>query len=717
MATRIARLLGMSALLGTTMLTGLGLAGPGVSSGLAQERADATQLPTIVIEGSSYETEGTGSYTTDLISVGEKDVRPLKEIPQSTTVLTRERLQDANYTSLDTAMRETPGIVVLNNDDGRSSIFSRGFEFDTLYFNGLPAPLSSIYGTQPDMAIVDHVEVLRGPAGLFGGTGEPAGAINMRLKQAPDNFEARFTASGGSWNNRRAEIDVGSPLNKAGTIRGRFVGALQAKDNFVDVSDARVGVGYGTIQADIAENTTATFSISHMERDITPFNGLPTLADGTLLDIDRSTYTGADWNNFDNSVTDYIVELEHKFEDGGHAKVSGRYSDRSANFLYGWAGTAADANGNVGSMSWLGQDFSETSLSLDAHVSKPFELWGQEQNVIVGADYRHVNTTSLRGTGRITGPFNIYDWNSDVPEPTVNYTQQTKTDPTQFGIYGQLRIKPVDRLTLIGGGRLSWYDATTTNLTTGANQSEVDIDAETTPYAGIVYDLTDWLSAYGSYTQIFQPQTDLDADGNMLKPREGRQFEAGLKADLFNSGMNGSIAYFNLRDENRATANPNVPGASVALGKVEAQGIEIEASGEILPNWQLAGGYTYTKTKYLNTAQQGDVFSTYTPEHMFQLWTKYTFDENAGALKGFYVGGGLKAFSSFSSVAQGVTVRAPGYTVVDLLAGYKFNDHLDASLTINNVFDEKYYARVGSASVFNFYGEPLSATFKISSTF
>ena len=132
MAEKLGWRFGMSALLGSTILTGVG-----VPAAMAQNQSgDGLQLSTIVVEGASYETEGTGSYTTDLISVGEKDVRPLREIPQSTTVLTRERLEDGNYSSLDTAMRETPGIVVLDNDDGRSSIYSRGFEFDTLYFNG-----------------------------------------------------------------------------------------------------------------------------------------------------------------------------------------------------------------------------------------------------------------------------------------------------------------------------------------------------------------------------------------------------------------------------------------------------------------------------------------------------------------------------------------------------------------------------------------------------
>lgn len=711
--------------LGVLLLATTFLAGTGAIRSFAQQAGDSgstTTLERLVLDGASYETEDTDSYTTDRISVGEKDVRPVREIPQSTTVITRERLEDGKYTSLDTVLRETPGIVVLNNDDGRSSIFSRGFEFDYLYFNGLPAPVSSVYGTQPDMAIVDHIEILRGPAGLFGGAGEPAGAINMRLKQAKDTFSARLDGTVGSWENGRAELDVTGPLNEAGTVRGRFVGAYQGEGSWVENVENGVGVAYGTVQADVTENTTATFSVSHMRRDITPFNGLPTYQDGSLVDLNRSTFTGADWNDFDNEVTDYIAEVEHKFDDGGHAKVSARYQVTDVNFLYAWANGYVAENGDIISSGsdtadsrWLARQYDAKSLSLDAHVSKPFELWGQEHNVILGLDYQNQDITTLQGSGTITVDQNIYDWISDLDEPTVNYSSQTNVDPEQFGIYGQLRIKPADPLTLIGGARVTWYEATTTNLLTDAATSVVDIDGQVTPYAGVVYDLTGWLSAYASYTAIFQPQTATDVDGAMLDPREGRQYEVGLKAELF-SGVNASIAYFYLRDENRAVTDPDNPGSSAALGEVQAQGVDIEASGEVLPGWQLAVGYTFTDTEYLNTTSAGTagtVFSAYTPEHMFQLWSKYHFNESHGVLDGFYVGAGLKAFSSFSSGS----IEAPAYTTVDLLAGYEVNEHLEVSLNVNNVFDEKYYARVGSNSVFNFYGEPLSASLRVSAKF
>ncbi len=707
----------VAALLASTMLASA--YSPGAA---AQNAGDATVLEEIVVQGASYETEGTRSYTTDLISVGEKDARPLREIPQSTTVLTRERLDDGGFTSLDTALKKTPGVVVLTNDDGRSSLYSRGFEFDTLYFNGLPAPLSSIHGTQPDMAMIDHIEILRGPAGLFGGTGEPAGAINMRLKQAPDAFQAQMSATYGSWNNRRIEADIGGPLNAAGTVRGRLVGALGKTDNFVDVINNQIGTIYGTLQADLTENTTATLSISHQKRDITPFNGLPSLANGTLLDLDRSTFVGADWNRFDSTVTDYIAEIEHRFDDGGHVKASARYSDRTSDFLYGYAAAAASPAGTVNGMRWLAREFEERALALDAHISKPFELWGKENNIILGADYRNFDYSWNNLTALIPGTYDVRNWNTSVPRPTVDFnspsTTRVKNDLKQYGIYGQWRHKPLDNLTLIGGGRLTWVDLSTLD----ANET---INARFTPYAGVIYDITDRISAYASYTEIFQPQTETTVAGSIIGPRTGQQFEVGVKANLFDD-VNASIAYFNLRDRNRAVRDPDNLSFSLAQGQAQLQGLEMELTGSLTPNWQVAAGYTYTDTKFVNTARvPGAEF--YTPEHMVQLWTKYTFDERHGLLNKAFIGGGVKVFSSFSNLtrsvnagtgAVGVTeIKAPGYAVVDLQAGYDFNENLSAVLSVNNVFDTKYYERVGGTPVFNFYGAPRNVNFKVTAKF
>ena len=109
------------------------------------------------------------------------------------------------------------------------------------------------------MATVDHVEILRGPSGLFTGSGEPAGAINMRLKQPQEDRALRFSTEAGSWNNRRIEADVTGKLNDSGTVRGRLVAAGGDKDSWVNGVTNESRVLYGSLAADLTPDTTATF--------------------------------------------------------------------------------------------------------------------------------------------------------------------------------------------------------------------------------------------------------------------------------------------------------------------------------------------------------------------------------------------------------------------------------------------------------------------------
>ncbi|WP_375691005.1 TonB-dependent siderophore receptor [Pseudooceanicola sp. LIPI14-2-Ac024] len=670
---------------------------------------EAYQLDAINIDGASYETEGSDSYTSDLVSVGEKAAMSTRDVPQSTTVVTRKQIEDGGYTALEDALADTPGIMVLNNDRGRSSLFSRGYEFDYLFFDGLPAPVSSIYGTQPDLSIVDHVEILKGPNGLFIGTGEPAGSINMRLKQATETEPTGYVA--GSWSSvgrGRIEADAQGKLNESGTLRGRIVGAYEDGDSFVDGASNGVKSIYGTLAWDVSPNTTLTFGLAHMERDISPFNGLPTNASGELLWLDVGTTTGAYWNDFENATTDAVIAAEHLMANGGRLKFSLRSSRQEADFLYAYAGSAADADNVVNGLAYLGRQFEQTALAADAHAELPFTLGTVQGNLIVGADIQRVKADTLTDRGRIAGSFDLDDWDtSGTTAPTLDYAEGNTTDELlSRGLYTQVRVNPVDRLTLIGGARISWYDLDATNNLTATTET-LDEDGKITPYAGVTYDLRDNVTLYASYTEIFQPQTLRDASDAILAPREATQYEAGVKAEV-GAGLNLSFALFHMEEENSPI---RVTSTSYEAADVRVRGAEFEASGEVLPNLHLAAGYTYTDTVYLSGSSSGEPFSTYTPEHMAKLQVMYDFE--GGRLDGWSVGGRVTAMSGFSSNG----IEAGGYAVVDAMVAKDLGHDARLQVSVNNLFDRDYYTRVGSTTVFNFRGAPRTVNVSLTKRF
>lgn len=669
---------------------------------------DDITLEAVTVKGASYETEGSGSYRTKLVSVGEKEAIDPRRIPQSTTVVTHKRISDADYTSLDTAMVKAPGMLSLTNDNGRSSLYSRGFELDYLYYDGLAAPLTSINGVMPDMSIVDHVEILKGPSGLFIGTGEPAGSVNMRLKQAGAVKAGAVELSGNSFGRGRVQADMTGPISADGALRGRAVFAREAGKGFVEKQQNAVTSAYGTLSYDLTPETELTFSVSHMQRDINVFNGLPTYADGRLLDVDPKTTTEADWNYFHNNVTDVIAAVEHRLDNGGFVKIGTRYSKRDADYLYAFGAGPVDADLKMNGLQYLARDYNETSLALDAFASLPLNIWAGG-NVIIGADYQVVDNQMRTGRGKIAGTFDLMNWDvSNVARPDVNYTQDQQDNSKRFGLYTQVRVAPTAQSTIVGGARLSWYDGDMVGSGPRTVTGKQKVDARLTPYLGGTYDLNENVTVYAGYTAMFQPQTAVDKNGDLIDPREGSQAELGLKADY--DGLSMSAAVFNLIDKNRAR---QLPGEtySTASEKVSIRGLEIEATGEVMPGLQVAGGYTFTKTSYENGPNKGDVFSTYTPEHMFKLWAEY--NPETGAMAPWSFGAGVTAMSSFSSEVRGTTINAPGYAVFDASAAYHIDDQTQVRLNVNNLFDRAYYSRVGSTGVFNFYGEPRNMTLKL----
>ncbi|WP_157619289.1 TonB-dependent siderophore receptor [Skermanella stibiiresistens] len=682
------------------------------------EAGGTVTLDPLTVEGrggsanAAASTEATRSYTSPVASVGSKGPVSLRDIPQSVTVVTRQRIEDQNMTRLEDALRRATGTTILTNDHGRSSIFSRGYELDAYMVDGLPSPLSSVYGTQPDLAPFDRIEVLRGPAGLFSGTGEPGGTVNLARKRALGTFSASGSGTAGSWNSYRAEADVTGPLVESGKARARAVGVFTDRDTFIDTTHNAGKVGYGTVELDLTEQTTLSFVVSREVKDITPFNGLPSYADGRLLDVSRSTFIGADWNRFDNSSNEAMIDLEHRFDDGGEARAAVRFVDRDVDFKYAYAGSFVNPVTNTVTMTALARQYEEESLAADVHVSRPFDLFGQTHNVTVGADYRRYDQELGQGTATVPGTVNVFNPTSNLAEPTIRNTLRTRNVPEQYAGYAQLRVKPITPVTAILGGRLSYYNLETTNLITNA-VSEVEVDGEFTPQLGLIYDLTKNFSAYASFTEIFQPQTTLASNGKPLDPRKGEQFEIGLKGEFLDGDLTSSIGFFRTKDTNRPVANPATPGFSTAAGEVESKGIELEVGGSPLPGWNIFSSYSYLLSEYLvgTPAQVGQVFNTWTPKHTFNLWTTYDFGE--GPLDGFSVGAGAKAVSSYYAQSGATRWTQDAYALFDAQIGYDLTKNVSATLSVNNILDKEYYSRTAGSTLFNYYGEPRSYWLKV----
>ncbi|MGH6746947.1 TonB-dependent siderophore receptor [Novosphingobium sp.] len=727
----------------TSLLNSVGAVGAAIFSlcpaqAWADEAADAENErgPEIVVLGKSYGEE-----------VG-KTVTPLKDIPNTVTLVDREQIQAQNLFTLEDALTATPGITVTGVGSEDPSYMSRGFAISNYLIDGTPTLSFGFPSVVPDLFAYDRLEVLRGPAGLFSGSGNPAGSINLVRKRPLDELKLQGSLGYGSYQNFRGEIDVSAPLAKGVAVRAGAM--VQDQDQFFDVAHRNRVTAFGVGKIDIGERTTFTFGATYDRFKPAIQSGLPGLiggadgSDGQLLDIRRSTYLGADWNRFKSDIWSAFADITHEISDRWTIRASALYTDVERVDVYSYIGNQpiTETNGLTNHIAYRGDSFMK-SHSFDFNAVGSFPAFGREQTLILGFDYQDSSYqsygTRLSNYARIDvyNPVSPLEPPLDPYKPSPPYPVQGGTGQTvpqnlsasdtriaQFGAYGQMRFSPVEGLTAIGGGRLTWWDTDTqTLLPTLGRKGGYSIDARFTPYAGLVWDATREWNIYASYADSFTPQAApagrIRPDGQQVEPLVGAQYELGTKLSLMNDRLLLSAAAYQIEQTNRLFNDPDDAGVVLQIGKVRARGFEAEAAGEILPGWRINGGYSYTRTKYLedaNASFEGLPLVPIIPKHSVKVFTNYKAP--AGALAGLSLGGGLTWFSStyggnpatFNAAGALVTrssiVRQGAYAVVDLRAGYEFDERISLSVNVNNVLDKTYYARISSTGRGNYFGTP-----------
>ncbi|KSD35232.1 TonB-dependent siderophore receptor [Pseudomonas aeruginosa] len=692
----------------TPLCLGLLLALSPLAVAVADARKDGeTELPDMVISGESTSATQPPGVTT----LGKVPLKP-RELPQSASVIDHERLEQQNLFSLDEAMQQATGVTVQPFQLLTTAYYVRGFKVDSFELDGVPALLGNTASSPQDMAIYERVEILRGSNGLLHGTGNPAATVNLVRKRPQREFAASTTLSAGRWDRYRAEVDVGGPLSASGNVRGRAVAAYEDRDYFYDVADQGTRLLYGVTEFDLSPDTLLTVGAQYQHIDsITNMAGVPMAKDGSNLGLSRDTYLDVDWDRFKWDTYRAFGSLEQQLGGGWKGKVSAEYQEADSRLRYAGSFGAIDPQtGDGGQLMGAAYKFKSIQRSLDANLNGPVRLFGLTHELLGGVTYAQGETRqdTARFLNLPNTPVNVYRWDPHgVPRPQIGqYTSPGTTTTTQKGLYALGRIKLAEPLTLVVGGRESWWDQDTpaTRFKPGR---------QFTPYGGLIWDFArDW-SWYVSYAEVYQPQADRQTwNSEPLSPVEGKTYETGIKGELADGRLNLSLAAFRIDLENNPQEDPDHPGPPnnpfyISGGKVRSQGFELEGTGYLTPYWSLSAGYTYTSTEYLKDSQNdsGTRYSTFTPRHLLRLWSNYDLPWQD---RRWSVGGGLQAQSDYSVDYRGVNMRQGGYALVNMRLGYKIDEHWTAAVNVNNLFDRTYYQSLSNPNWNNRYGEPRS---------
>ncbi|MCI1104589.1 ferric-rhodotorulic acid/ferric-coprogen receptor FhuE [Stenotrophomonas maltophilia] len=662
----------------------------------ADTAADPTTLDKVVVKGERAE-----GYSVRRTSAGTRfDLAP-REIPQSLSIISHQRIEDQNLDDIIDVLANTTGVTSTQSDSERTEFYARGFYIDAYQFDGLPTQMVQnwSYGDSGlDLALYDRVEVVRGATGLLSGAGNPSASVNLIRKHADSaELAGSVSVNVGSWGRTRTTVDVGSALNASGTVRGRVIGSYLDTDGQMDRYNQRKTLGYAVIDADLTPDTQLSGGYDYQQKRANgaTWGGFPMwYADGSPTNYPTSFNPSPDWTYWDTTSKRAFAILQHAFSNGWKFKIGATHDRTKADDkLFYPAYTAFNKTTGAGITPMAGFYNTERKVDgIDGYIDGPFRLLGREHQFMAGLSYNkrefaNYGDFQMGGPGTGWNPFSSYlDWTGNIAQPNWNpLALASQGTITQKAGYAAARLSLADPLKLILGARYTHWKSEGEN-----DDREHKV---TTPYAGLVYDINDTYSAYASYTEIFQPQTARDRNDRYLDPVDGKSYEVGVKGAWFDNRLNASLAVFRIEQDNVAqvTSEPIIgrPGefASIAARGTVSRGFEFEVNGELAPGWNA----TFGASRYVAKDINGADINTNLPQTALKLFTSYT----PQSLQELTVGGGANWQNRIYYAAPVVgRFEQEGYALVSAFVRYRISPKFSVQANLNNLLDKKYYSQI-----------------------
>ncbi|MCF7220695.1 TonB-dependent siderophore receptor [Lysobacter sp. TLK-CK17T] len=693
------------------------LQSPGALAGpdAAASGADATDLDTVRVTG--QKPDGYGVVQTSTATRLELSPR---ETPQSVSAVGREQMDDFGLTSVNDVLDATTGVTVEAVETSRTYYTARGFDITNFQRDGLGLPLP--YGIQDgdlDTAIYERIEVLRGANGLMSSTGNPSATVNFVRKRPTTDLRGQAQLTVGSWDRRRIDVDVSGPLAAEGGVRGRAVAAWEKGDSHLDRYSLEKQVYYGVVEADLGTATTLAAGVSYQRNNPNSplWGALPLLySDGSPTDYDVSTSTASDWSFWDQEDTRAFVELDHAIGDW-NLRASLNYekmeSDTELFYVYG----TPDRETGLGLYSYPSDyDGKFSAHYADVYATGPVTLGGREHDVVIGANWADGENEEVSWFSADIGtPLPpLEEWNGRYPKPAFDaYSDGSRFDYRRHSFYATVRWNLADNFKLITGASRS--RAETRGFSYG--QANTVDETRTTPFAGAVWDLGEHYSAYASYGEIFNQQSEVDGNNRLLGALTGSNSELGLKGEWFDGGLNASLAVFRTRQDNLAeSAGFNTETGQTYYRGVDAesQGFELDVAGRIGEYWQVAGGFTRLQ---IDDAD-GRTARTYVPRELFRISTTWQVPGVDGLRLGArlnWQGDIYRETAIIGSDGRPARINQDAYALLGLMARYDFAPQWSATVNLDNVTDEKYVPSLYWEQ--GYYGAPRHASLTLSYRF
>jgi catecholate siderophore receptor len=679
------------------------------ASANAAALADEEQPAPIIVTGerATYGTDSTGSAT--------RTDTPLRDVPQSISAISETQIEDQNLRSVADVLRYVPGATAAQGEGHRDQIVLRGNNSTADFFvDGLR---DDIQYYRP-LYNLERIEVLRGPNAMIFGRGGGGGVVNRVTKQP--FFSDQLIAGSASVNTFGAwavDGDVNLPLGTSFAVR--LNGTYEEFANHRDVFEGELLALNPTARVLIGPATGLTLSYEYVDDSRVVDRGVPSLG-GRPLEGFRDTFFGQPGTNI-LGFEAHILKgtFDHRFTDNLSLVSRLLYADYDKFYRNAFPATAVSATGQVGIEAYI-DSFQRENLFNQTDLVWRVSTGALSHTLLAGVEIGRQDT----GNQRLNGFFdsgvpttnNRLRTNVPLADPIVippitfrpgTGQRGTASEADIFAVYlqDQVELGPVE---LIAGLRYDRFKLDAVNVLTGAAFSRTD--DLWSPRLGIVVHPVEPVSLYASYSRSFLPQSgdqfnSLDLTAAALEPEKFDNYELGVKWQA-TPGLLLSAAIYQLDRTNTRAAGPN-PGEVVLTGAQRSRGLELEAAGEILRNWQVTFAYTLQEAEIRQTTSAAPAGRevALVPEHQLAAWTRYDFSPRIGAGIGI-----IHQSESFASISNAVVL--PAFTRVDLGLFVKLTDAIEAQVNVENLFDEDYFPTAHSDNNIT-TGAPLNARFTV----
>ena len=590
-----------------------------------------------------------------------------------TDIVSYEDYADKSVVSLRDTLAFSPGIYLQPRygQEVRLSIrgsgLSRGFHMRglTLLQDGVPINLADDNGDFQELEPIffDHLEVYRGANALRFGSGTLGGAING------------VTPTGRTARGIYLRADVGS----FESVRG-LVSAGVASDR-VDA--------WGAISADTSDGDR-----DHAKRRSLRFQGNVGLK---LSDV-VSTRFYASINNIDQQLPGALTRAEalttpRKANAGAVAGDQGRDIDslRLQNrTTFDWGALTLDVGGFVNAKSLhhpIFQLIEQKSVDIGTFFRADYAAGPIE--VTFGGEIRR-GSTDARQFVNSGGRRGVLTFDADQKAQTAT-------------LYGEVRVRPVEALTLIAGGVYAdgWRKRTVHFSATPATDGRIDFDAFS-PKVGLLFEPAADIQLFANYSrsaefpgfgEVFQtigtpPTSTVVSD---IRPQRAWTAEIGTRGKLgfvswdvvlYRSKLKGELLQF--------TTNNDIPAATFNADRTLHQGVE--AGLDLAPtDWlRLRQVYTYSDFRFCDDAQFGDNRLPVVPKHAYRAELRIGTDV-------LHIAPNLEWVPDAPFADYRNQVRTSGYALIGVTGGATIAHGIDAFVDVRNITGKKAIGDISAA--------------------